>query len=66
MYTGHHKSFLFFRIPRPSTFSFHSSKMGIYLFTQASRVSGPIARMQNKLCDVTKCLTTVAAGVLSC
>ena len=24
-----------------------------------------IARMQNKLCDVTKCLTTVAAGVLS-
>ena len=23
-----------------------------------------IARMQNKLCDVTKCLTTVAAGVL--
>ena len=26
----------------------------------------PIARMQNKLCDVTKCLTTVAAGVLSC
>ena len=25
-----------------------------------------IARMQNKLCDVTKCLTTVAAGVLSC
>ena len=26
---------------------------------------GQIARMQNKLCDVTKCLTTVAAGVLS-
>ena len=24
-----------------------------------------IARMQNKLCDVMKCLTTVAAGVLS-
>ena len=32
MYTGHHKSFLFFRIPWPSSFSFHSSKMGIYLF----------------------------------
>ena len=27
--------------------------------------TGAIALMQNKLCDVTKCLTTVAAGVLS-
>ena len=31
-----------------------------------NRRNTTIARMQNKLCDVTKCLTTVAAGVLSC
>ena len=48
-------------------FFLYSNPLGSYEQSKFSQLVAilKIARMQNKLCDVTKCLTTVAAGVLS-